>query len=247
MLSIQGSSNVIIGGVGLNQANTIAFNASGVLVTGAANFGVSIRGNSIHSNTALGIDLQFDGVTLNDSLDADTGPNGFQNFPDITNVGANSVSGTFNGAPGTTLTLDFYSSPAPGASGFGQGRVYLGAQIITTNAAGFAPEDAARIAAIPPPDGPVDATLRVGYPHRAYPGEGRTLCFATCEFDRIFPDALYRGPDGAPDPATIFVTPSNHSRRGLINSGLAADKVLLHESEEERLNRPGAKKRQKER
>lgn len=96
---------------------------------------------------------------------------------------------------------------------------------VTDNAAGFTPEDAARIAAIPPPDGPVDATLRIGYPHRAYPGEGRTLCFATCEFDRIFPDALYRGPDGAPDPATIFVTPSNHSRRGLINSGLAADKA----------------------
>lgn len=99
---------------------------------------------------------------------------------------------------------------------------------VTENGAGFSAEDTARIAAIPPPDGPVDATLRITFPHHAYRGEGRTFCFATCEFDRLDPHNLYRGPLGEPDAATVFVTPSEYSRRGLLNSGLDKVRVVPH-------------------
>src|SRR6185503_11921522 len=105
---------------------TIAFNNGlGIALTGAAN-GVTIRVNSIHSNAGLGIDLGGDGVTMNDPLDADTGPNGLQNFPVITSVAAQLITGTFNGAPNTAFTLDLYSSPAADASGFGEGEVWQG-------------------------------------------------------------------------------------------------------------------------
>ena len=104
---------------------------------------VSIRGNSIHSNGGLGIDLApfpYSGVTGNDIGDADIGPNGYQNFPLIASV-ASSVSGTaitgsFNSTPSTTFTLDFYSNSAADPSGYGEGRTYLGAAIVSTDATG---------------------------------------------------------------------------------------------------------------
>ena len=62
----------------------------------------TVRGNSIHDNTFLGIDLSGDGVTPNDPLDADSGPNDLQNFPVITpQRGGNTtvVGGTLDSMP----------------------------------------------------------------------------------------------------------------------------------------------------
>ena len=62
-------------------------------------FGVRISGNQMFSNSALGINLGAPsdnsfGVTANDPLDADTGPNSRQNFPVLTSLhpGANGVT-----------------------------------------------------------------------------------------------------------------------------------------------------------
>lgn len=62
--------------------NIIAYNgASGICVKSGT--GNSILHNSIHSNTGLGIDLDCDGITPNDTDDPDSGPNRLQNFPDL--------------------------------------------------------------------------------------------------------------------------------------------------------------------
>ncbi|MEO2025088.1 MAG: G8 domain-containing protein [Fuerstiella sp.] len=68
--------------------NVIAFNGEdGVLVVDVST-GNTISNNSIFSNGQLGIDLGNDGVTPNDNLDADTGPNNLINFPVLTGAAA---------------------------------------------------------------------------------------------------------------------------------------------------------------
>jgi hypothetical protein len=51
-----------------------------------------------------------------------------------TNGSVISLLGTFDGKPSTTFTIEFFSSPAADASGFGQGQTYLGSTTVTTGA-----------------------------------------------------------------------------------------------------------------
>jgi hypothetical protein len=202
-----GGSGVLLFGFGAaaNQiggsaelGNTIAFNArDGVGVRDAAT-GNQVRGNAVHSNGGLGIDLggevmreefvetvtrlvaeerleivevvicdrvEFrlrrvvilrevqqqrlairvidtggDGVTLNDELDDDLGPNHGQNFPLLSRaeaVAGTRVAGQLNGRPEDTFRLDFYASTAADPSGFGEGERYLGTAEVTTDGSGF--------------------------------------------------------------------------------------------------------------
>jgi hypothetical protein len=136
----------VIGGTEAGAANTIAFNAlSGVSISQSfSSFNSTknrIRGNRIHSNGALGIDLGADHVTLNDAGDADTGANGLQNFPNVVSVttGATStIAGDLNSAPGSSFALDFYVSNSCDPSGFGQGASFIGSAQTTTDANGNA-------------------------------------------------------------------------------------------------------------
>ncbi|MCC6418591.1 MAG: right-handed parallel beta-helix repeat-containing protein, partial [Gemmataceae bacterium] len=140
-----GAADNTIGGPTVADQNVIAFNGhSGVRVglnptDQVANN--SIRGNSIFGNANLGIDLAGDGVTLNDSA-GHAGPNGFQNFPVLTQVTAagndRTVSGHLDAAPDTTFAIDLYASAAADPSGHGEGEAYLGSVSATTNAAGRA-------------------------------------------------------------------------------------------------------------
>jgi hypothetical protein len=143
-IRITGSVGVRIGGTATGAGNTIAFNGGdGVTIIGVAAARHTIRANSIHSNGGLGIDLGNDGVTLNDLLDPDVGPNTLQNFPVINTASStstsSSISGTFNSTASANFTLDFYFSPSADPSGHGEGRTYLGSQIVTTNNVGDAP------------------------------------------------------------------------------------------------------------
>ena len=91
--------------------------------------------NSIDSNGGLGIDLGGDGVTANDRLDEDSGPNELQNFPEITSVTSGPSGITIRGRLRTALDtpgplyaydLNFYASPACDGAGFGEGQTFLG-------------------------------------------------------------------------------------------------------------------------
>ena len=140
-----GTTNNVIGlkPDGSGNGNQIAFNyAAGVLVDDTNTMGIAIRGNSIFSNGGLGIDLNNDGVTTNDTGDADMGPNGLQNFPVITNAlasGANTViSGKLNSTPNNSFFIDVYRNLSPDSSGYGEGQVYVGTVSVNTDGSGNA-------------------------------------------------------------------------------------------------------------
>lgn len=139
------------------SANTVAFNErAGVLVASPV-VGVRIEGNSIASNGQLGIDLLASsggsGVTANDPGDGDTGANGLQNFPVLSSAtleaGGTHVVGTLNSAPLRTFTIEVFASMECDPSGFGEGRVVLGAFGVSTDAAGNASFDAQLAASAP--------------------------------------------------------------------------------------------------
>lgn len=142
-----------IGGTEPGAGNRIAFNlGEGVLLQSDTPgddslVGNSIRANSIHDNRGLGINLRPAGeppstVTPNDFQDPDPGPNLLQNFPVLTNVvvqpGQSTVTGTLNSTPDSPFALDFFRSPAPDPSGYGEGQQYLGSTSVTTDASGNA-------------------------------------------------------------------------------------------------------------
>lgn len=125
-----------IGGPGEGQGNTIAFNSrDGVSVNGDAekNF---IVGNSIFSNDELGIDLNFDDVSINDISDGDSGPNELQNYPDLFTAdfdGTNlTVAGLLDSKPNTLFDLHFYSNSECDPSAYGEGEKY---KLVETNVA----------------------------------------------------------------------------------------------------------------
>jgi parallel beta-helix repeat protein len=143
---IQDASQTLIGGSTPLAGNTIAFNggpqaaAAGVaIVSGTGN---AILGDSIFSNTGLGIDLGPSGVTPNDPEDPDLGANKLQNFPVITSAQISgttiAIAGELNSIPGLTFTLEFFSSPAADTSGFGEGQQFSGSTTVSTDSQGNA-------------------------------------------------------------------------------------------------------------
>jgi len=140
-ISVGSNALVTIGGTGAGAGNTISGNTgAGVAVTGN-NANATVRGNSIFGNGGLGIDLGTTGVTPNDALDGDTGPNGLQNFPNLTAAAGGAtttVSGSINSTANTVLTLDFYASATADPSGNGEGQRYLGSTTVTTDGFGNA-------------------------------------------------------------------------------------------------------------
>jgi hypothetical protein len=138
------ASDNSIGGTATGQANTIAFNqAAGVSV--GSGIGNSILSNSIFSNHHLGIDLvapgdPASGVTPNQPGQR-TGPNDLQNFPVMASAiggAAGSAQASLNSLANTTFLIEFFSSPVPDPSGYGQGETLLGSQLVTTDPTGNA-------------------------------------------------------------------------------------------------------------
>ncbi|MFI5415448.1 MAG: IPT/TIG domain-containing protein, partial [Candidatus Lutacidiplasmatales archaeon] len=147
---VLGTTQIVVGGIGPGEGNVIAFNGkstdpgSGVMVDGAS---VTVRGNSIHDNAGLyglGIDLSSNGVTPNDSGDADPGPNDLQNFPivsSVTPLGPGSgtrIQGVLHSTPSTIYDLDFYANPACSnfPREFLEGETYLGSSQVSTDGSG---------------------------------------------------------------------------------------------------------------
>ena len=127
-----------IGGEGF--PNTFYYNAgSGVRVADGSS--TSIRENDFTQNGGLGIDLGPIGVTHNDPLDTDEGPNGLQNFPVITavTVGAMEtvIEGFLESTPGQEFIIALHSW-GPDLSGYGEG-MWIASQPVTTSPTGFVP------------------------------------------------------------------------------------------------------------
>jgi hypothetical protein len=125
-----GATGNTVGGIGTGVGNVIAFNGTaGVLVTGTDD---AILGNSIYSNGALGIDLGGNGVIPNDSK-GHVGANNFQNFPVLQSAFGATVSGTLQSTANSTFRVEFFYSPTPDPTGFGEGQTFLGSLNVTTN------------------------------------------------------------------------------------------------------------------
>jgi CSLREA domain-containing protein len=145
-----GASDNLVGGTLSGTANTIAFNGGdGVTIGHEDEFMVGLdtsTGNSILRNSifenALGIDLVGGnetgfGTTANDDGDDDEGPNNLQNKPDLTSAenagGETTVKGDLNSTPDETFKVRFFSNPPTGGA---EGKKYIGAKSVTTNANG---------------------------------------------------------------------------------------------------------------
>ncbi|MBH1988336.1 MAG: DUF4347 domain-containing protein, partial [Burkholderiales bacterium] len=131
------ASNQVIGGKVAGEGNVIAGNA-GAGINVASGLGNLYYRNSIHSNAALGIDVDNNGVTPNDPNDGDGGANYRNNFPVITSVvtegGVTRILGSIDFYSDAPIYIEFFSNPSADASGHGQGRVYLGSVLVNTNA-----------------------------------------------------------------------------------------------------------------
>lgn len=169
---------------------------SGVLVRmeGSINtVGNTISHNSIYNNGAIGIDLSNtdwwlapDGITANDPLDADTGPNGLQNYPVITASmtrcdGSVDTKNTpmFNSTPNTTFTIDYYANPSwnPSSTIPRQGEQWVTSETVTTDAGGNATLNLTLINSITYPS--VTATAPDGSTSEF--GSINTVAFTQCQ------------------------------------------------------------------
>jgi len=125
-IQLHSGKNAVIGGTVAGAGNTIAFNL-GIGINDRTQE-VLIQGNSIHSNTGLGIDISPSAVTT-------------KNVPVLTAVhtGVSTVvTGTFNGMANTAFRIEFFANAVCDPSNYGEGQSYLGFTNITTNGSGAA-------------------------------------------------------------------------------------------------------------
>ncbi|MEM9596039.1 MAG: hypothetical protein AAGD06_17340 [Acidobacteriota bacterium] len=127
---IDDANDSTIGGTGVGEGNTIAFNGDdGIRVnqtTVAQGRFNRLSGNSIYSNVDLGINL--------------TGGNDGQEAPELTTASSTpaSATGTLDSTASTEFVLEFFASPACDAGGAGEGERYLGQATVTTDGTGTA-------------------------------------------------------------------------------------------------------------
>ena len=112
-----------VGASPLLGSNRIAFNAGGgIRVEGDLSLGNTFRGNALHSNQGLEIDLvgaddPASGLTPNDANDADSGPNELLNRPRITSVAFLDARTTIRGTSEPGTVVDIYAAMSPEAAG----------------------------------------------------------------------------------------------------------------------------------
>jgi CSLREA domain-containing protein len=158
-----GVKHNLVGGTTAGAGNLIEFNGTGGVAvfknplnaSFQNNDGNAILGNSIYLNgrsdphTLLGIDLVTgptfpadDGITPNDSGDADMGPNQTQNFPVLasaTRSGSSTVViGSLSTKANQTYRIEFFASDPDPAGGIAEGQHFIGFKNVTTNSSGKA-------------------------------------------------------------------------------------------------------------
>ena len=92
-------------------------------------------------NTSTRVQDVYGPNVTQDPLDADIGPNGLQNIPQIisatTTGGATNAAVRLTTAANQTYRVEFYSDPTPNGDGTGTGGAFLGFANLTTNGSGF--------------------------------------------------------------------------------------------------------------
>lgn len=145
---IENAANNWVGGTATSDSNFIRHNLQngGVVVVGNPATGNRILGNSISENAGLGIDLGNNGISPNDPLDIDPGPNNGQNSPQLTLVivgsSSTTVWGSLNSLPARSFRIEFFYNIKCDSNGAGEGLAKFGETFVTTNAtgdAGFTP------------------------------------------------------------------------------------------------------------
>ncbi len=139
-IDINSSTGTLVGTAtpGGPGGNVIAYNAAGVYDNGSSN---TVRGNSIHDNTFLGLDIGSNGVTPNDPGDGDAGQ---QNFPNIASAVPEGMGvriiGSLDSTAASTFDLDFYENPACSRfpQDFLEGETWIGTTQVTTDGSGKA-------------------------------------------------------------------------------------------------------------
>jgi hypothetical protein len=134
-----------IGDTTAGSGNVIANNMlDGISMTGTGTVN-NFNSNSIFANGGLGIDLNDDGVTPNDAGDGDSGANALQNYPVLASAifssGNVHIQGTLNTNANSTVRIEFFGNGAADASGFGEGRHFLGATELSADGSGNASFD----------------------------------------------------------------------------------------------------------
>jgi parallel beta-helix repeat protein len=144
-VALWGSNNTV-GGTNASEGNLLAFNRYGAFVTGNVS-GNRILGNSIHSNSILGIELIWssgapNGVTTNDGVKSAGQPNLLMDFPVFTHATLSGSTLAVAGYVGSAANQSTFANSRvevfvadPNATGNGQGRTYVGA--LTTGSNGM--------------------------------------------------------------------------------------------------------------
>ncbi|MBL9169972.1 MAG: DUF11 domain-containing protein [Verrucomicrobiales bacterium] len=141
---VNDAAQVQIGGIEPGAANVISGNlGAGVVVVGPRAW-AAIAGNAIDLNGGLGIDLQAqsgpllgDGVTKDDPMDLDEGPNTLLNSPvlidDFSTPSSTFIVGCLHSKAGESFYIDFYAVDQCDPSGRGEGRRHLGRVLTQVN------------------------------------------------------------------------------------------------------------------
>jgi len=146
-----------IGGTG-TATNTIAYNGgAGVVISGTQAIRNQVLGNRIYLNHERPIDLEGDRFTFNDDGDTDTGANQRQNFPVLTALQGQVVTGTLESTPETAFRLEFFSyevcdplDQRDFVDGMGDAERYLTFKDVTTDKKGQAAFTVTLPSALPP-------------------------------------------------------------------------------------------------
>jgi plastocyanin len=124
---VSSTGGVTVGGTSAGMADLIENNAGAGIEVSSAASGVSIRGDEIDANGGLGILL-------------DSGGNGDQAAPSVTSASRDATStylrGSLSSTPSSSFNVDFYASASCDPSGSGEGDVFLGTTVVTTDGTG---------------------------------------------------------------------------------------------------------------
>jgi hypothetical protein len=172
--------------------NTIYNNGSpGVFITLGAGSGNSVLDNEFSANGNLDIDLNISGPSANQTTNPAAGPNGLQNYPELTSAerdassGLETVKGTLKSAPNTTYRMDIYWGWSCLGNGRGQAYLPIESTYVTTGSLGtvsFTTSVAFSLGAIPV--GGISAT--------ATAPDGSTSEIGNCVSETMVNDTIFK-------------------------------------------------------